>query len=288
MIPEIERVPKKASESFFVGHYKKQWFERTWHYHPEHELILITQGHGTRVIGNIQQPFKEGDLVLIGGNIPHAWFSHPSFFDPGHTGYCESVYIQFNRTIFGNYFSNLPEMKPINILFNRARMGLQIQVELKAKIAMEIHNLIEKKGLVRLLSLIEVLDMFRRSAYQTILTEESPSNIFIARSNRLKRVHEFVMKNYTTDIKVNDVASLVEMNVSAFCRYFKKMTQRTFTEYLKEIRIDFAQQLLINTNLTSSQIGFECGFNSIAYFNQCFKIISKMSPLEYRARFKVA
>ncbi len=286
MKPEKEEVVKKPTESFYVGHYRQRYFQRTWHYHPEYELILITQGHGTRVIGNNQSPFEEGDLVLLGGNIPHAWFSHPSFFDENNKEVCESIYIQFNRSIFGNYFSNLPEMKPINILLNKAVLGLQLMVDMKAPIVLEILQLPKMYGLERLLKLIAILEQFRKENYKTILSEGNQSNIFIAQSNRIKKVHEYVMNNYSNDIKVNDVAKLVEMNVSAFCRYFKKMTQRTFSQYLKEIRIDFAQQLLINTDMTSSQIGFGCGFNSVAYFNQCFKSISGMSPLEYRGSFK--
>ena len=287
MIPEVERIPKKTTESFYVGQYCHKWFERTWHYHPEYELILIKKGFGTRVIGEDQSAFQRGDLVLIGGNIPHAWFSHPSFFDEKNTKVCESIYVQFDRSIFGNYFSTLPEMTPINVLLNRAALGLQLLVEHDAKIIKEILNLPKKNGLERLLSLIAILEQFRKGDYKTILSEDSKANAFIAYSNRIKEVHEFVMKNYRNDIKVKDVAKLVEMNVSSFCRYFKKKTQRTFSQYVKEVRIDFAQQLLINTDLTSSQIGFECGFSSIAYFNQCFKKISKMSPLEYRSSFKV-
>ena len=287
MIPEVERIEKKSSESFYVGHYRNRWFERTWHYHPEYELILITEGYGTRVIGNQQRPFKAGDLVLIGGNIPHAWFSDPSFFDEQNKAWCESIYVQFDRAIFGNYFSNLPEMKPIQVLLNKARLGLQLQVNQKSEIALEIKSLEHKTGLPRLLSLIEILDLYRSQNYSIILKEDNPSNRFITQSNRLKKVHEYVMKNYGQDIKVSDIAELVGMNVSSFCRYFKRMTQQTFSRYLKDVRIDFAQQLLINTSLSSSQIGFECGFNSVAYFNQCFREISEMSPLEYRSRFKV-
>ena len=287
MIPEVEYIHKKSTESFFVGQYRHKWFERTWHYHPEYELILIKQGYGTRVIGNNQSPFESGDLVLIGGNIPHAWFSHPSFFEEKNPEVCESIYIQFNRSIFGNHFSNLPEMKPISVLLNRATLGLQLMIGMDDPIIQEILHLPQKIGLDRLLKLIAILDQFRKGSYKTILSGEGYSSHFIAQSNRLKQVHEFTMKNYGNDIKVNDVAKLVKMNVSSFCRYFKKMTGRTFSQYVKEIRIDFAQQLLINTNLTSSQIGFECGFNSIAYFNQCFKELSQQSPLEYRASFKI-
>ncbi|MBA7526975.1 HTH-type transcriptional activator RhaR [subsurface metagenome] len=286
MIPKIERITKKPTESFYVGQYSNKWFERTWHYHPEYELLLITKGYGTRVIGDNQSAFKEGDLVLIGGNIHHAWFSDPSFFNEENPGICESVFVQFNRSIFGNTFVNLPEMKNIDTVLHKAEHGLQLLTEGNSDIVQCMLELPKLKGLSKLLQLIAILDLFQRDNYRTILSRDNTSNAFITKSDRIKKAHEFVMNNYMHNIKVNDVASLVEMNVSSFCRFFKKITQRTFSQYLKEIRIDFAQQLLINTNLPSNKIGYECGFSSIVYFNQCFKGISNMPPLEYRAIFK--
>lgn len=287
MFPQVEKIAKERDESFFVGKYRNKWFDRTWHYHPEYELILITKGFGTRVIGNKRSHFEAGDLVLIGGNIPHAWFSDASFFDKNNSSICESIYIQFNRLIFGSYFSQLPEMKSIDILLSHAESGLHLNADKNSKIIKQILELPKKKGLDRLLNLISILELFHQGDYSSILPSENLSAVFVSKSHRIKKIHEFVMKNYMREIGVGDIAKLVEMNTSSFCRYFKGKTNKTFSEYLKEIRIDYAQQLLINTNLTSKQIGYECGFNSVAYFNQCFKTISNMSPLEYRTSFKV-
>ncbi|BAX78700.1 AraC family transcriptional regulator [Labilibaculum antarcticum] len=286
MIPKVERVEKRNGESFVVGKYSNKWFERTWHYHPEYELLLITKGSGIRVIGNNRSTFKEGDLVLVGGDIPHAWFSDASFFEADNHELCESTYVQFNRSIFGNHFANLPEMKNIQRMLDEAKFGLNFWDVNKSEIFNQIKDLPNSSGLTRLLSLIKILELFMQGKPQLIISKDYFTDSFISKSVRIRKVHEYVMNYYMDDISLQNAAKLVEMNVSSFCRFFKKMTKRTFSQYVKETRIDFAQQLLINTELASNQIGFECGFSSVAYFNQCFKSISDMSPLEYRSRYK--
>lgn len=288
MIPSVEQIELSKGRSFYVGNYSGKFFERSWHYHQEFELLLITKGYGTRVVGDNTSNFAVGDLVLIDGNIPHAWFSHPDFFKEDNQELCESVYIQFDRSIFGTRFANLPEMAPIQNLLDSARYGLSFN---DSKHNVDIFNMIcdfpNYSNLDRLLKLIKMLDMFRNGNYETIVSKNYFNSMFVTQSARIKRVHEFVMNNYMHDLNVKQAAKLAEMNVSSFCRFFKRMTKKTFSQYVKETRIDYAQQLLINTSLSSNQVGFECGFSSVAYFNQCFKSISNKTPLEYRAKYKV-
>ncbi len=287
MIPKVEQIEKRTNESFVVGQYSSKWFERTWHYHSEYELLLITKGFGTRVVGDNTSFFKEGDLVLVGGDIPHAWFSDPSFFKEDNEQHCESIYIQFNRSIFGTQFANSPEMQPINLLLDDAKYGLKYLGGDFQNLVKQISQLPNSNGLDRLLKLIKILDVFKQGNYEPIVSQNYFNNSFITKSVRIGKVHEYVINNYMGDISVQEVAKIVGMNVSSFCRFFKSRTKRTFSQYVKELRIDFAQQLLINTDLASNQVGFECGFSSIAYFNQCFKSVTGMSPLEYRSSFKL-
>ncbi|MGQ8334954.1 AraC family transcriptional regulator [Sunxiuqinia sp. A32] len=287
MIPHVERISKNESESFFVGKYSNKWFERVWHYHPEFELLMITSGDGTRIIGNDRSHFEKGDLVLLAGNIPHAWFSDSKYFDPESKKICSSVYVQFERSIFGNRFINLPEMNPVAELLLEAKLGLRLIDDPSNKIRPLLIDLPNIDGIDRLLSLIKILELFKCGSYQPIVHADYNDGAYFTKSERIKKVHEYVMNYYMEDVSLQDVAALVGMNVSSFCRYFKSVTNKTFSQYLKEIRIDFAQQLLINTNLSSSQIAYECGFSSVAYFNQSFKGLSKFSPLAYREAFKI-
>jgi AraC-like DNA-binding protein len=283
MIPRAEIIQKRENESFVVGEYCAKWFERSWHYHSEFELLLITHGHGTRVIGDNSSPFREGDLVLVSGNMPHAWFSSASFFEPDNEANCESIYIQFRRNIFGSAFANLPEMRSISVLLDEARYGLVLNNGPSYPIYDKLKAMPGLYDLDRLLGLLELLNLFRKGDYERLVSESYIHNTSIHKSSRIKKVHEYVLNHYMDEIRLQSVASLVGMNESSFCRFFKRMTGKTLSNYVKEMRIDLAQQLLINTNLPSNQIAFECGFSSPAYFNQCFKSIRKQSPLEYRA-----
>lgn len=286
MIPQVENIDKSQNESFYLGKYQNKWFERTWHYHSEFELLYVTKGHGKRVIGNIRADFKEGDLVLLGGSIPHAWYSDPSFFEEDNDQICESIYIQFDRAIFGTRFANLPEMRPIQSLLDEAKYGLVIEDE-NPEITKRLINLENCSNLERILEFIKILELFKNTKHKRLLSKAYLSDSFITKSERIKKVHEYVMKYYMTDISLDGAAKMLEMNTSAFCRFFKSKTKKTFSQYVRDIRIDSAQQLLINTELASNQIGFECGFSSIAYFNQSFKSVCHMSPLEYRAKYKL-
>lgn len=284
MIPQVENIQKSENESFSVSKYKGKWFQRSWHYHAEFELLMITKGHGVRVVGTDRTAFEAGDLVLIGGNVPHAWFSDPIYYDETNDLSCESIYVQFNRDMFGTRFASSPEMQAILRLLEAAKYGLRFTASVE-EIQTELSELFESNGLDRMLRLIRLLDHFQQGTYEKILDDDYFANSIIPKSVRIRLVNQYVINNYMDEIKLEEAAKLAEMNVSAFCRFFKKMTKRTFSQYVKEVRIDFAQQLLMNTELPSNIIGFECGFSSVAYFNQCFKSISGVSPLQYRKAY---
>ncbi len=281
MIAHAENILKSDKESFFVGEYSDKWFERSWHYHAEFELLYITEGFGVRAVGNVTSSFEKGDLVLIGGNIPHAWFSDDVFFTENSDLKCSSVYAQFDRAIFGTRFASSPEMHDVMNLLNEARYGLKYMGN-TSEFSSLLQNMLESQGLDRLLKLIRLLMMFKQGDYEPILNDDYFANSIIPKSVRIRRINDFVLNNYMKDIKLEEVAAMVEMNESAFCRFFKKMTGKTLSQYVKEVRIDYAQQMLINTNLPSNIIGFECGFSSVAYFNQTFKSLTGISPLAYR------
>lgn len=287
MIPEVENVNKLEGQSFIVSTYSDAYFRRSWHYHPELELLLVTKGRGRRVVGDTTEEFNEGDFVLIGGNIPHAWFSDQSYFEESTLAKCESVFAQFVPEIFGTRFIQLPEMQRIGKLMIKAERGLKLSGDKHASLKKRFAGLPKMSSLEQLLALIQILNDFAEAGPEPIVSNQFQENRFISKSRRINRVHKYLMNNYMNDIVLSEVAKMVNMNTSSFCRFFKAQQGKTFTQYVKDVRIDFAQQLLVNTNLTSNQVGYECGYSSVSYFNQCFKSITGMSPLQYRENYKV-
>lgn len=280
---QLENVEKPKGNSFYVGRFSDKYFRRSWHYHPEYELLLITKGFGTRMVGDHFEKFIEGDLVLLGGNLPHAWISAPHFANPASTDHCESIYIQFKKSVFGTQFIDIPEMVNIRTILKKAERGVKVEGRYLDKIRTAMLQLPALSPLEQMLSLIRMLDWIQRSNYR-ILASGNYTQQGIFKSEKMTQAHNFIMQNFRNDIDVNRCAEHLGMTTPSFCRFFKQHTNVTFTIYLNYLRINFAQKLLRNTELPIKEIAFECGYVSVVYFNQIFKKMTGMSPREFRAK----
>jgi len=108
-----------------------------------------------------------------------------------------------------------------------------------------------------------------------------------------KRVNdaiEYIMLHFKENITLDEVAERSGMNKSAFCRYFKKSTGKSFITLLNEIRISYACKLLLETSpvKTISEVSYPSGFNSLSYFNRTFKKIIGKSPGTYQYEHNTA
>ena len=278
---ELESIEVSQQSSFNVGTYRDTFFRRPWHYHPEFELLLITKGHGTRMAGDHFEQFQQGDLVLLGGNLPHAWISDPHFTDEANKDYCESVFIQFRKTVFGTHFIDMPEMKSIRTILQKAERGIKILGRNKAEISRQMLSLEEKTPLEQMLTLIRILDLTHRTEYE-ILASNNYTQQGIFKSEKMTKAHNYIMQNFKHDIDVNTCAAHLGMTTSSFCRFFKKHTHVTFSVYLNYLRINFAQKLLRKTDLPIKAIAYECGYTSVVYFNQKYKKMTGVSPSDFR------
>jgi AraC-like DNA-binding protein len=280
---ELEKIEFSKRTPFYVGKYHDSFFRRPWHYHPEYEILLITNGYGTRMVGDHFEPFEAGDLILLGGNLPHAWISDPYFIKKYHSDVCESIFIQFQKSVFGSQFIDIPEMESIRTILVKAERGIKITGKFKNEIVSQMLMLHEKTSLEQLLSLIRMLDLIQKGDYEVLASDNfSKKNLF--KSDKMTRAHNYIMQNFKHEVDVNACAAHVGMTVTSFCRFFKKQTNVSFSVYLNYLRINLAQKLLRNTQLPIKEIAFECGFVSIVYFNQKFKKITGMSPSEFRGK----
>lgn len=278
---ELENIAIRNRSSFYVGNFCGPYFKRSLHYHPENELILITKGYGTRMVGDHFERYQAGDLVLLGGNLPHAWISDPSFSTDIDMTACESVYIQFRKSVFGTHFIDMPELESIRIILDKSRQGLKIEGDQRTEIEHQMLSISMLSPIEQLLALIRLLDMIYHSKYRTLASKNYiQQGIF--RSKKMTQIHAFMVQNFKHDIDLEKCAAHAKMTPTSFCRFFKKQTNVTFSVYLNYLRINFAQKLLRNTELPIKEIAFECGYASIAYFNQKFKKMTGMSPKEFR------
>ncbi|WP_420321983.1 AraC family transcriptional regulator [Flagellimonas sp.] len=269
------------NSSFMVSHNLYPHFLKIWHYHPELELILVEKSSGTQFIGDSIEKFDEGEVILIGKNLPHMLLNDDIYFDPSSKRMAESVVVHFKREFLGMGFLAVAETKPITDLLERANRGIKF-TEVDENMLEDIRSLLNMEPFERLLKFIEILNKLAKRKPYRLLSSMGYINSFLKTENkRLHKIYEYVFKNFKNSIGASDVAAVIGMNSSAFSRFFKQVHRKTFTRYLNEIRIGYACKLLLEDKLNITAIAYESGFNNISNFNRQFKMIIGKSPSAY-------
>ena len=264
-------------QSFLVSEFKQNYFDSPWHFHHEYELTYIESGHGTRFVGTSAESFTEGDLVLIGPQLPHYWRCDSIFYQQEDL-ISKSQVIQFKDDLF--FANELPEMKNIHSLLRKSTSGIQF-INGK-KYESEITNLGNLTGISRLLSLYEILERLSLDSNQKLLSTTESSQFYQAKdSATFQKILNYIFDNLEQEISLDIISKKVFMSKSSFCKYFKKRTKTTFTDYVNKLRITKAARLLSESDLTVSEICFASGFNSLSYFNRQFQKQKKISPKAY-------
>ncbi len=249
-----------------------------WHYHPEYELVYIDGASGTRHVGEHISRYEDSDLVFIGPNIPHL------NFDYGVRTEYRKVVVQLDRDFLGEQVWRAPELSAVSALFARAQSGLSFHGPTKVAVGETLLRLASLAPLDRLLLLISIFQRLAESSDVTPLHTTPVSGSYdLDAQQRLKRITHFVAEHYTRHIELHEVAELVHFTEAAFCRYFKRMTQLTFTQFVNRYRVQEAQRLLLtDNNVTDSAMA--CGFESLSYFNRVFRSVTGENPLAFRKR----
>jgi len=194
------------------------------------------------------------------------------------------VIVQMKEDFLGREFLDLPELKNIRQLFEKARQGLSFYGETKSKAAEILKRL---PGMVHFEQLIALLHVFQLMAISKEVTEldSRPVNErFLGRDQeRMNTIHRFIEGNYHRNISVNEMAAMVHLSTAAFCRYFKKTTRMTFTDFLNQYRVNQARKMLLHDkNVTEAC--FESGFENLSYFSRTFKRFSGENPSQFRKK----
>ena len=253
----------------------------SWHFHPELELVYVNKGQGKRHIGNHLSYFNNSQLLLIGPNLPHNGFT-----DRLTTNGFETL-IQFKEDFLGKDFFELPEMKKIKELFERSKKGILFGSETKIKVGYKIEKLVEKKGFKKLLVFLEILNILSKTSDYTILNVDGYAvETELQDSSKLDVIYKYINNNFKDHISLDQIANVANMTVPAFCRYFKKVTGKTFTKLVNEYRVVHATKLLSESTMSITDISFECGFNNFSHFNKLFKEITGKNASGYRKEMK--
>ena len=266
------------------SHIMYEHFTMPWHYHEEYELILITSGGGKRFVGDYVDDFNPGDLVFLGANLPHYHMCYGLVNnDKNKVSSCEVI--QFTSNIFPSNIDSLEEFAIIYDLLQRSRYGIKfINPPSISRIQKMMTYIDSLKGIKRIYALMRILETLGKLPNYKLLTSpdyysDIDRNNF---SDITNKVYKYLLAHFKDKISLEELSDSFGFNAAALCRYYKRRTQKSIFESLKEIRINFACKLLLNSSLSVSQIAYECGYENISNFNRQFKSILKMTPSEYR------
>jgi len=281
--PAFEAIEPNFGYSFTYQKFDSQKNNKnnTWHYHPEIELVYVNGGTGKRQIGSHVSYYGNGDLILIGSNLPHCGFTDAL------TGNESETVIQMKADFLGNDFFNIPEMKQIQNLFEIAQGGIAFSGKTKRKIGEKMEILEYQADFQRLLSILNILNELAISQDFKVLNAEGFSMKTEVKDNdRINKVFNHVKTNFKEEISLDEMANLVSMTVPSFCRYFKKITNKTFVQFVNEYRLVHASKLLAEKPMSITDVCFESGFNNFSHFNKQFKAFTGQNPSEYRNQLK--
>jgi AraC-like DNA-binding protein len=282
MKPKLLDRSSTLNQAFELHHHQYDHFLRVWHYHPELELVYIKKSSGTRFLGDSIKKFQEGDLVLIGENLPHMWQNDNIYFEKDSGLTAEALVIHLNKDFAGKDFFRLSELVSIKDLFENAKRGVLFRGEIKTHVVRMVEEMLESSPFDRFIILLQLLKLLSTDTSVEILASPGFVDNFKKEENRrLDKIYDYIINNFKEEITLEKVADLAGMNISSFCRYFKKTTNKTFSHYLNEVRVGFACRLLIEQKYNISETCYSSGFNNISNFNRQFKIILNMSPSEY-------
>jgi YesN/AraC family two-component response regulator len=249
-----------------------------WHFHPEIEIVYVEAKKGIRHIGDHISTYEESDLALIGSYIPHL------NFDYGVKTTVETVVVQLREHFFEDGLQTFPELTEVIDLFERAKTGIAFYGEAK-RIAGE--RLKKLSALERFNQFFELMSIFQTLAksdeYIKLKTRPISGRAILKQQDRIHEVYKHVEENFKFKIDTNAIANKVNLSVPAFCRYFKKVTKLTYTDFVNQYRVTYAKKLLLqNKNVTETC--FDSGFENISYFNRAFKKITGENPSKFKKK----
>ncbi|HEY9260311.1 AraC family transcriptional regulator [Chitinophaga sp.] len=285
--PEVayRHISTPEDSSFVVKEFCQPRFTNTFHFHHGYELILIVKSEGKMYAGNKVMNYNEGEIYMFGPGLVHCFCNNSS--PVGTDELAHAIIVQFTEDFIGkDFFDNL-ELRKIRELIQLSEYGIKF-----SKISSAVNTLFfqfqasqQMKNLIILLQILDELSLRSRDSVQLLTDDPRKIHYKDVDSKKLESVFKYVLENYAGHVDSKSAAALAYMNEAAFCRYFKKRTTKTFSQFVNEIRISHATKLLMGTDNGISEICYACGFDNISYFNRQFKIYQGTSPREYRKAF---
>ncbi|WP_294617380.1 AraC family transcriptional regulator [uncultured Bacteroides sp.] len=282
-----EQLQISESNPIKARRYDYDRFSYPWHFHSQYEIIYVEKSGGLCFVGDCIERFSEGDVVLLGPNLPHYMRSDDAYQGGNPLLRVQGTIIQFEENFMQYSFDRYPQFRQIRLLLEEAKRGVLFRAAAEA--GDTVRRLLSAfpglKGFCQLTGLLELLQAMAVSAPKKLLASPCYYEKFPTAGNkRIDKIISFINSNYTRPLRLDEMAEMANMNSSAFCRFFKEATEKTFLQYVADMRIGYACKLLAIGDMEVAQIAVECGFDAISHFNRTFKQLTGMTPTQYRSQ----
>lgn len=276
-------VPEGATWTYFHRRLK-ELIPFNWHYHREFELTLTLNSQGQRYVGETIESYGDGDLVLLGSNLPHTWMSQRKIDDTqphvAHVFWIRSEWMD-------SLMETIVELRPLKTMLRRSTQGIVYSATTSRRVRLVVERMEVCTPAVRVICLIEIFAILAEDDKYRLLSTPATAAESISASDRprIDRALDYIHQNYQSEISIDELAKLAALRHSGFHRLFKRHTRQTVVEYLAQLRIGKACSLLISTDRPISWVAEQAGYTNISHFNRQFLTIKEMTPREFRRSF---
>ena len=256
------------------------------HRHGHAELTWIERGHGLRWVGDSVEPFGDGDLVLLGAEVPHVWLTA----EGGAPRSCTATVLQFPADWAAA--TGLPELRGVEGLMARAAHGLAIEGSARREVQALLARMASADAPRRAAALIEVLavlgeSLTQRPAELRALSARSPelhpdATSLVQRRQRVDRLLRWIQAHLAEEIRVSDAAVIAGISPAAFARFFRREVGKGFVDFVNDARCSWAALRLLQGREPIAGIAHGCGFATLSNFGEQFRRRYGVSPREYR------
>jgi AraC-like DNA-binding protein/quercetin dioxygenase-like cupin family protein len=271
------KIPKpELSNLVYQVNFEPHFYNKL-HQHEEIQISYIVNGEGTLIVGDTINYYKSGDIIIIGSQLPHVFESDQEKHKQSHM-----LSLFFTENSFGNGFFDLEEVAELKGFFKRAKHGFKV-ISHQNEIITGFNGIESATKLERFTILLHLLKILSTCEFKSLSSFIYEKNFSLVEGERMRDVFEYTMKNYDKDINLESVSNVANMTKNAFCKYFKKYTNKTYGIFLNELRIEHACKLMLSgKNLTISDVAYKVGFNNMSNFNRQFKKVKKKTPLVFK------
>jgi len=276
------KVPRLEQETIRVEYWDLPYFYDPLHFHEECQVTYILESEGSLLLGDKLDRFKTDDLYIVGPNLPHVFRNDATCFNERSEIRAKAISVFFLKESLQGILNTIPEARQIKRLFRNADFGVRLSGDSSAEILPHLEKLFKLQGIHKVLKFLETCSQMSVSKNVEILSTKAPMILNSEDSDRLEKVFDYINRNYQKSIRLEEVANLIYMTPTSFCRYFKRWTQKTFSQYLIEVRINSACTYLVKKGYNVSEACYSSGYNNISNFHRHFINITGMTPNVYK------